>query len=942
MTALEDLGIEGLDHVEPLGPEGNQIYRARRAEDGQAVVVKMLDPFHEPLVPRRFDLRRKSLNRFVERPGVVPVIELGTTAQGTQYLLMPHYELGSLADRMSDGPMAWPEANGYVKATAETVAAAHELGLVLGDLKPSSIMLDAGPTPTIAVYGMATRRFDNGRPSYAAPESRPGSSDTPAADVYSLCLTLAALVLGREPNRGRPAPEYLTALAAAVPGWLYRTIVRGLAENPTDRFPDARQLAVALRAEEHGVAPAPPDLTVESESTPDDREPSDLVLHGSDPLPGEPDLSDPTDVDALLELPTPPPPRDVGDREPIDLDELLGLVGPLDGGEPTGRHEIVLPQQPPRPPDPAEDAGGSEAPSRTAAGEASDGRPVFDVGDEDEPISVDPESTLILDLTRTGQESTDPGGQPVVDLTLLSPPPTPGIPDAPGPPTPPDQAPTAPTTDTPPTPPDHAPTAPTTDTPPTPPSPTAEPSVAAGASLPPPSTVPPSTPGLPDDEVTIVLDGPVAHQFHAAAHQPPPEPPPTTEAVLVEEPRPNDPTAVFGTGMTLGPSGRRPDQPPRSIWDDAPGAGTALPEDATREVPVTELDDADPFDPARYASPPNRNLPAPVVHSGGGFSDEQLFAGYEPRGHASAHDLLDARRAPLLNDEAVPFRGVQRREATYSSGNIFSRMFGRWASMWLNRRRGFAGALAVLSFAAIAGVVGMLVVQDFRSEPTSTTTPPPAAPTSVAPLPVERGDGAAPVPTSVAPVLPEPPSTHVTAAGRGTVRRLTTTVATTLPPSTTTTTTAPTTATTTASSTTATTTVTIATTVTTVRLPSTISTGVPTTTEDPPEEGAAVVPLPPEGPTEPGLVQGLAVDVGSTTARITFSSPTCVTAVVAVEAADGPTTRIATGANCSRRHSVLLGTVTPPLRPGTDHRVVVTVAGPEGEERHVLDIATTS
>lgn len=246
MTTADDLAIRGIDEVEPLDVEGSAIFRGRQRTHNRQVAVKILDPLQEPLVPRRFDIRRKALNRFAEQPGVVPVYEVGSSPDGSSYLVMPYFRIGSLADQLSHGPTPWHRAAELVMQAARVVGRGHDLGVVLGDLKPSSILLADASSPLISLYGMATRRFDDGSPRYGAPETLRGVTPAPPADVYSLALTLAALIAGRAPNRGRPAPEFIAEVASLAPARILDVIDQALSENPANRYGTCNHLARAL------------------------------------------------------------------------------------------------------------------------------------------------------------------------------------------------------------------------------------------------------------------------------------------------------------------------------------------------------------------------------------------------------------------------------------------------------------------------------------------------------------------------------------------------------------------------------------------------------------------------------------------------------------------------------------------------------------------------
>ncbi|MEZ5408925.1 MAG: protein kinase [Acidimicrobiales bacterium] len=341
MTTAEDLAIRGIDEVEPLDVEGSAIFRGRQRTHNRQVAVKILDPLQEPLVPRRFDIRRKALNRFAEQPGVVPVYEVGSSPDGSNYLVMPYFRIGSLADQLSHGPTPWHRAAELVMNAARIVGRGHELGVVLGDLKPSSILLADASSPLIALYGMATRRFDNGSPRYAAPETLQGATPGPSADVYSLALTLAALIAGRPPTRGHPAPEFMADVARLAPARIVDVIDQGLSDNQAYRYGTCNHLARAL------------ELALAAEPE---------VSGGSEP-----------------------------DADPIDWDSLLGPASaPVDNGPENGNgngaHGGTV--------DGAENGNGRYA-AYSPAGEPEPDELVIDLtdgaitGDDDDPLGLD-------------------------------------------------------------------------------------------------------------------------------------------------------------------------------------------------------------------------------------------------------------------------------------------------------------------------------------------------------------------------------------------------------------------------------------------------------------------------------------------------------------------------------------------------------------------------
>ncbi len=279
--SVSNLGIDGLEDVEQIGTGGSsRVYRARQADLDRIVAVKVLNPGHDQGVSKRFDRERKAMGRLSLHEGIVPVYSSGLTSHGEPYLVMPYYANGSLQDQIDTGAMEWQTAVSYVDVAAETIAAAHEEGVVHLDLKPANILLTNQGAPRIADFGIAKLTTGQGAsagttggaaftPAYSAPETFLDGETGPPSDVYGLGATLWALLVGHPPFLtpgddtnlmaviGRVVNNPVGDLRHFTPGQICDVIEKAMAKEPEDRYQTARDFSLALK---NAAASASPDF----------------------------------------------------------------------------------------------------------------------------------------------------------------------------------------------------------------------------------------------------------------------------------------------------------------------------------------------------------------------------------------------------------------------------------------------------------------------------------------------------------------------------------------------------------------------------------------------------------------------------------------------------------------------------------------------------------
>ncbi|MBL4848760.1 MAG: protein kinase [Planctomycetes bacterium] len=239
------------------------VYRARD-RSGRLVALKIIEDA-SPAARRRLLDREGTLTAALSHPGIVKVHAAGEAGR-IAYLV---YELveGCRPLRVEPGVEGGREVFlERIKEVAEAVGFAHSHGIVHRDLKPDNVLVDREGLVRVADLGVAwaqtaerLTRSDAiiGTPHYMAPEAFRGEVHGPPLDVYSLGVMLYEGLTGTLPVNGGNLYEVAVAASSGdvVPAskldatvWpkLNGVVMRALALDPGDRYPDGGALAEAL------------------------------------------------------------------------------------------------------------------------------------------------------------------------------------------------------------------------------------------------------------------------------------------------------------------------------------------------------------------------------------------------------------------------------------------------------------------------------------------------------------------------------------------------------------------------------------------------------------------------------------------------------------------------------------------------------------------------
>jgi eukaryotic-like serine/threonine-protein kinase len=234
------------------------VYRAVDRRLDRTVALKFLPPGRTTpeasSIPPFYEARIASAT---EHPNVASVYEVGRTADGFTYLVLPHYEGETLKARIARGPIPPEEALGLVRQMAEGLRAVHRKGVIHRDVKPANIMVTSDGWVKILDFGVATHKgmedpggtVPAGTLGYMSPERLRGEEVDVRADVWALGVVLHEMLTGCRPFDG-PDPAAVTKAILEgeerlawdpdprIPPPLRPVLDRALARNRDRRYPD--------------------------------------------------------------------------------------------------------------------------------------------------------------------------------------------------------------------------------------------------------------------------------------------------------------------------------------------------------------------------------------------------------------------------------------------------------------------------------------------------------------------------------------------------------------------------------------------------------------------------------------------------------------------------------------------------------------------------------
>jgi predicted Ser/Thr protein kinase len=245
------------------------VYLARERALDRDVAIKVLAPERTSEVERERFRREARTAARLSHPNIVPLHAYGEGA-GTMYFVMGCVLGEPLSVRMKHG-LTNEAACRILMELADALDYAHRQGVVHRDIKPDNVLVDDDSgRPMLTDFGISKVRGPAkdltstgaviGTPGYMSPEQAAGKEHIDGrSDVYSLGVIGYAMLANRLPFDGPSASEILVqhmtkdppplkTVAPDVPDALAVVIMRCLAKDKEDRWPDGRSLREALAA----------------------------------------------------------------------------------------------------------------------------------------------------------------------------------------------------------------------------------------------------------------------------------------------------------------------------------------------------------------------------------------------------------------------------------------------------------------------------------------------------------------------------------------------------------------------------------------------------------------------------------------------------------------------------------------------------------------------
>lgn len=234
-----------------------------KLSDERKVLVRILieDNFDE-IMSSVLAEERVSLSHF-SHPNIARLIDSGEFTNGVNFLVSEYVDALSVADVLTIHGKFEPQRTGRLLLQASgALNDAHQEGIIHRDIRPENLIIDPlAETEQLRVvnFGASNGEANEFNLAYKAPEVLDGRIATVSSDIFSLAVVAFEMLTGELPFAGSDEREQLRSqnsglvkraseLNPAISRGVDEVFERGLAFDPADRYPKARDLGESLQS----------------------------------------------------------------------------------------------------------------------------------------------------------------------------------------------------------------------------------------------------------------------------------------------------------------------------------------------------------------------------------------------------------------------------------------------------------------------------------------------------------------------------------------------------------------------------------------------------------------------------------------------------------------------------------------------------------------------